>query len=407
MKIFKLLIIGSCAIFLSGCTENSQPTDYEIEIAQISDAILKTKTILSKLPDKNEQLIKLVGLLYLRASITGNFDHYKITETLINNALQEYGPSLELYYYRAHLNFKLHRIQNAKSDLKMLSNLTNMYQIGALKADIALQEGRYGEAEKRYEVIIKNNRTWDNLARHAYLKSKTGDLLGAEKLYEEAIGEITSKEMRSYAWIELQRGLLDLEYERYEEAFIHYGRASNAYSGYWLIEEHIAEALGLLGETHQAIDLYLEIIKKTENSEILRKLAKIVENEDSESAANFLNQADKLYARQFNLYPEAIIGHLTEHLLEKKNSDENQKLLEFANRNYQLRPNSESKLLLARTYLKLNDVVSAKKLINEILQTPWRTPEISKILNEIDRARVKSAQQSTADFTSGVNNNSG
>jgi hypothetical protein len=102
-----------------------------------------------------------------------------------------------------------------------------------LRADIDLQEGRYEEAKQGYESVIEQNRTWDNLARLAYLKSKTGDPLGADQLYQEAEDEISVKEMRSYAWVELQRGLLDLNHGRHDEALAHYKRANKAYSGYW------------------------------------------------------------------------------------------------------------------------------------------------------------------------------
>src|SRR5207302_7510635 len=111
----------------------------------------------------------------------------------------------------------------------------------ALRADIDYQQGRYEEARKGYESLLRDDRAWDHLARLAYLESKLGNVEDAEALYVEAEDEITAKEMRAFAWVELQRGVLDLTHGRYEDAWAHYRQAGQAYSGYWLVDEHIAE----------------------------------------------------------------------------------------------------------------------------------------------------------------------
>ena len=78
--------------------------------------------------------------------------------------------------------------------------------------------------------------------------------------------------MRSYAWVELQRGLLDFDRRRDHEALAHYRVAERAYSGYWLIEEHIAEALDRLGRTAQAVEMYQRVIERTRNPEFVSAL---------------------------------------------------------------------------------------------------------------------------------------
>ena len=49
---------------------------------------------------------------------------------------------------------------------------------------------------------------WDDHARLAYLQSRTGDFAAPTSSYAQAEEQISVKEMRSYAWVELQRGLL-------------------------------------------------------------------------------------------------------------------------------------------------------------------------------------------------------
>lgn len=154
----------------------------------------------------------------------------------------------------------------------MVPDLTDCFQGKALKADPDLQEGRYKDARKGYEGVIQDNRTWDNLVRLAYLKAKMGDVDGAEQLYIEAEDDITAKEMRFYAWVELQRGLLDLSHGSYEGAWSHYKRANEAYSGYWLTDEHIAELLGAQGKFDEAVVLYEEVIARVPRPELQQTL---------------------------------------------------------------------------------------------------------------------------------------
>ena len=103
----------------------------------------------------------------------------------------------------------------------MVAGLAESFPGRVLAADIAFQEGHYKEARLAYEALIEEDRTWDNLARLAFWHSKFGEEAEAERLYLDAEDEITAKEMRGFAWLELQRGLLDLRRGRYAEAAAH------------------------------------------------------------------------------------------------------------------------------------------------------------------------------------------
>jgi tetratricopeptide (TPR) repeat protein len=78
--------------------------------------------------------------------------------------------------------------------------------------------------------------------------------------------------MRAYAWVQLQRGLLDLNRGRYEEAMVHYRMAGKAYSGYWLVDEHIAELLGATRKFDEAAALYEKIIARAQKPEFHQRL---------------------------------------------------------------------------------------------------------------------------------------
>lgn len=351
------------------------PTDYDVELASLE---LREPSLTAQ----------SIGRLYRRASLTGDFADFRAAEAAIEQGLERLGPLQDLYLLRAQFQLKLHRLAAAREDLSRAPDLADTPDARALRADLALQEGRYEEAGQGYERLVREHRTWDHLARLAYYLGKTGEVARADQLYAEAQDELSVKEMRSFAWVELQRGLLDLDRGRNEPALAHFRRADRAYSGYWLIEEHIAEALGRLGRADEAIALYRKVVEKTHNPEFLSALARLLENRDPSAATAFDREAGRRFEEQSALYPEAAIGHFLQFLLERKETGP--QLLALAQRNVEIRPNAESKLLLARAYRRLKQPGSdqaVRALVAEIRATPWRTAEITRFVREVQRGR--------------------
>ncbi|HEV7507410.1 MAG TPA: tetratricopeptide repeat protein [Thermoanaerobaculia bacterium] len=369
------VVIGFMPIFRPAAT----PSDYDRELAKIESDLAAPPKAGSQPADR---ALRHAGLVYRRASLTGDFAQFHEAEKAIDEAFAVVGPTEDLVLLRAQFNFKLHRLKSTEADVRALAELGESSGLKALAADLALQEGRYEEARRGYASALQvNPASWDNLARLAYLQSKTGDYAGAEKSYAKAQEEISAKEMRSYAWVELQKGILDLERKRYDSALAHYRKADHAYSGYWLIEEHIAEVLNLIGQTNDSIALYEKIIRTTHNPEYLNALGRIRERSDPAAARQLYAEADRRNEQRFALYPEAAIGHLIRDTLLRQAPRPD--LLELAQRNYDLRPNGESKLLLARAYLKSERRAEAKKLLDEIASTPWTTPELVDVRRQV------------------------
>ena len=352
-----VIAIGFLPIFPAASKRG--PTDYELELKKIDASLAAKPTTL-----------RGTGFLYQRAALTADFNDFRAAERAIEQAFAEVGPSEDLLLLRANFNFKLHRLDAAENDLRVLDAET--LGVEALRADLAFQRGRYDEARRGYTHEVELAGKWDDYARLAYLQSRTGDFAAADRSYAQAEEQISVKEMRSYAWVELQRGLLLFERGRYEDALAHYRKADRAYSGYWLIEEHIAEVLDRLGKRSEAIAMYEKIIATTHNPEYVNALARITGRND------LYAEADRLNAARFALYPEAAIGHLIRDALARPIPRPD--LVQLAARNVALRPNAESKLLLARAFLKVNDRAAAAKLIDEIVKTtPWRTAELDEV----------------------------
>ena len=379
----QILLIG-LLILCTGCQYNvfddNLPTAYQQELESINTEIDRLNKKLAVKPNQKDAL-RLVYHLYRYASLTSDFTDFKKTETALQNTLNQYGSSLQLLLFRANLNLKLHRLPAAKADVVEIAKYGGSTQTEILKADIALQQGQYQIAGQAYSAMSAENPSWDNLARLAYFKMHTGEAEKADQLYEQAQNTLSVKQMRHYAWLELQRGIIDLEQKRYQQALDHYQRAEQAFSGYWLIREHIAEVYTLLDRQDEAIALYKKIIEQTRNPEFVSALAELYQVENNSEAVGLYVQADTLFNKQYQLFPEAAVGHFVESLLKRKQI--NPKLLQYAIRNHEWRTNAQSKYLLAKAYQKLGNQIQASKLIRNVLSTPWRSGDIENLVMEL------------------------
>ena len=352
-------------------------SDYDTDLAKLQKQVDELRA--AARPDA----AMLAAVLYRRASMTADFAELHGAEKAIDDAIR-IAPTPDLLLLRANFNFKMHRLQRAKQDLAQLTDGNTGEPIKTLTAQIAMQEGDYTTARNAYRDLANRTHAWDSIASLAYYESVTGDPAAADRLYVQAEDELTAKEMRSYAWVEVQRGLIDFDHARYAAALTHYQRANRAYSGYWLVEEHMAEDLDRLGRTEESVALYKRIIDQTHNPEYIGALATIIARTDRDAAKTLEAEAASLYDAQFRLYPEAAGGHLIRHLLTRDDTSLAH-LLDLAQQNATLRPNGEAKLLLAKCYWKAGRPTEARHLLAEVRQTPWRTPELAAFEREVGR----------------------
>jgi tetratricopeptide (TPR) repeat protein len=367
------------------------PTDYEIELGRLDQEISELEESMSGGAIDGGTATRLLYYMFHRASLTGNFAEFETTETAINNAIQQIGPWADLCFLKASLDFKFHRLPNTKQDLEMVRCLADSPQGKALKADIALQEGRYQEAKTGYERAVEDNRTWDNLVRLAYFETKMGDEAGAEQLYIEAEDEITAKEMRSYAWVELQRGLLDLSHGRFEETQVHYNRANEAYSGYWLIEEHIAELLGAQGKFAEAAALYKEVIGRVSKPELQQAIGELY------ALMGKPDEAQSWYQKALAAYLESAQRgdvHYYHHLADfYANVNKNgQKALKWAQKDLELRQNFATQAAMAWAYYRNGQFADALDLMSKALSSGVRNARLFQEAAMIHLAAGQSGQ---------------
>ena len=273
-------------------------TDFARELERTEKDITDLRTSLSAIPQDVEKGTRLAYRLYHRACLTGILSDFGAAAAAVDDVAKRAGHQEDLCLLKANLYFKFHRLPDVKLALHQAPALLRRPEGKVLQADIDFQEGRYQEARAAYEQAIDEDRTWDNLARLAHFQFKMGQVAEADDLYVQAEDELTAKEMRSYAWVELQRGLLQLSRGRYEDALAHYRRAESGYSGYWLIDEHVAELLGAQGKYAEAAALYEHVVARVPKPELQQALGELYQlMEEPDKADKWHSQALETYLR--------------------------------------------------------------------------------------------------------------
>lgn len=284
-----------------------------------------------------------------RARLTGDYDEYAAAERWIGRAFaaapQGAGPFMD----RAGFSFTLHRFDRMENDLasaekSILMDDPGRAAVEGLRADLLLQRGQTAEAIRGMTdalALHDSPQGWSRLA-HAYWLD--GDLKRAAECYGTALLMDHGRRESGRAWIFLQKGLMALSVRDLDGALAEYRKADARFPGWWLIQEHIAEALALQGKTAEAESRYRDLIRRTNDPEFMDALARIdLKKGRKDEAQIWVARAEKIYQDRLKRFPEATWGHALRHYLDLGDA---KIALELAEKNWKLRPNRESGDLL-------------------------------------------------------------
>jgi tetratricopeptide (TPR) repeat protein len=224
-----------------------------------------------------ERLTRHVYRLYQKASISGDLAALTAVILTIDDTIKLLSNSGDLCLLKAYSAFKLHKLADVEAALRTVPSVHDSDEGRLIRADLDLQHGHYQSAESGYVDVLQRERSWGALARLAHFRGKMGNISGADSLFEEAQDELTAKEMRAYAWLEVQRGFLDFVHGQHGAARLHYERADAAYPGYWLVEEHIAEVIGAEGRYPEAVEILDRVVSTVDRPDLAQAIAELCE----------------------------------------------------------------------------------------------------------------------------------
>ena len=229
---------------------------YEASVQRLDDVIGSLTARASRNASDWFTLGQLAAEYLERARLTGSLDDYRLAERAIDTAFERAPHGAGPFLLRARLNFAMHRFERIEPDLQAAESRVLVDDhlraaIEGLHADVALLEGRLEEAGAGFERALALHDDMTGRARLARFLWITGDVARAEHVYREALGRYHGQSPQPVAWTHLQLGLMDLESGRLDAAMEHYRDADAALPGWWLIEEHMAEAMASQGPTRQ------------------------------------------------------------------------------------------------------------------------------------------------------------
>jgi tetratricopeptide (TPR) repeat protein len=173
----------------------------------------------------------------------------------------------------------------------------------------------------------------------------------------------------------MQRGLIAMDRGMYLQGLEHLQEADGELSGWWLVQEHLAEAYDHLGQHGRALELYEELVRVHGLPQHLDALAK-ARRHAGQDADLLVAQAGAKWAELFARMPSAAIGHGLEHELE---FGDPARAVELAEANHAARPSGDAKVLLARAYLAAGRADDALAIVRAALATKYRTAGLYRV----------------------------
>jgi tetratricopeptide (TPR) repeat protein len=360
-------------------------SNYATDLEQIDRDIAMLEGTALVPPVSGEKAAKYVYRLYHRATLIGDLNQLRHVLAAIDQTLYHLGPAEDVCLLKANVHFSLHQLREARHDLGMARLLPQRIQARVLLADIDYEEGRYEDAQRAYEHLVAESKTWDNLARLAHFHAKMGDFEYADQLYADAQEEITAKEMRAFSWVELQRGLLDLMHGRFDETQAHYERADRAYSGYWLVREHLADLFTAEEKFETAAGLYEAILAQVPRPELRDKLGKVL------CSLGRFEEAERCFERALAAYLDSAnrgevhyYHHLAEFFVEVRK--DGQSATKWARMDLELRSNYATEAALAWAEYCCGEFAQASKRISRALSSGIVDPNLLAKAAEIYKA---------------------
>ncbi len=339
---------------------------YEAELAKARSDIAALTAISRRDGRDPEKRVRLAYRQFHQASLTGVECDFIAVKQTIEGILQEFGPKEDICLLKANLDGRFHCLKDVKRDLRMCPSLARRHAGRSILADVDFQEGRYEQARIALETLIDENRTWDNLARLAHWKGKMGCPDEADRLYEEAEEELTAKELRSFAWLELQRGALAMSRGRYDKARTRYKRAAASFSGHWYTDEHMAGLLAAEGNREEAVILLRSVVSRAPKPELKQFLGELLASMGrTEEAQSWLNSA----VAAFLLSAQQGGVHYYHHLADVYADMEGcaAEAVKWARKDVALRSNFSTQSALAWALLKNGEVAEGLAWIRQAL----------------------------------------
>ena len=295
-------------------------TTYAAGVADLNAQVIAAEARIARQPGSWMDVERAANTHLNRGRYCDRWKDYAMADSLMARAFEIAPVGAGPFLGRARLNFTMHRFERVEADLaraesQLLLSPRVHSEIDALRADVALEQGRFDVALAAYRRGVDAQRNFDSLARLAGGFARTGALDEADATYAQAAAALPRSATKERAWVSLHRGLVALQDKDLDRALHHYRDARRQFSGWWLADEHIAEALALQGHDDRALAIYQNVLARTGDPEFMDAMARIYRHRGDEvNAIRWIALARKGHAARLARFPEAAAGHAKQHV---------------------------------------------------------------------------------------------
>jgi tetratricopeptide (TPR) repeat protein len=319
--------------------------------------------------------MRLGSLLLERAGLTNRTDDFARVQAVLDESFAIAPAGSGPLLLAARFNFSIHRLDVAERHLDQLDRRAvpkrdEQVIARVLRAQIALQRGQYADAFEGLSAVAAVMPAVA-IAELALYHAKTGDPSQAETLLERALASTKPDDPRRRAWLRLQLGLVAMNRGDHVQALERLRAADDELPGWWLVQEHIAEAYGRLDHHREAIAIYDELVRTGGLPQHMDALASAYRHAgEPELALPLIQRAGAAWEQHLVTFPESAMGHGLAHHLQFGTPE---RALELALTNYAVRPGGDARVALARAYLGAGRPIEALEHARAVLGTVYRT----------------------------------
>ncbi len=359
----------------SGPPIEAAGADYGVMLADLGTRIDGLQRMVDKRP--GDWLIRthLGTQLFERAGLTNQLGDYDRIQAVLGEAFAMVPKGSGPVALAARFNFSIHRLAAAEEYVAALEGMAmpqrdEQLVARLLRGEIALQRGQYAEALAGLTALAAAEPALGKPALALY-HAKTGEPDRAAALLGETLAAADMKDPRRRAWLRLQLGLVAMDRGDLRGAQEHLQNADAELSGWWLVQEHLAEVHARRGEHDRALAIYEGLVRTADLPQHMDALAALYRHgKEPHKADALISQAAARWEQQLARFPESAMGHGLLHHLQFGTPE---RALELALANHALRPGGEAHVLLARAHLKAGQPAEALAVAERALATPYRT----------------------------------